>query len=67
MRVSSLSRPIKLGAEKRESARTAIAEVEETNLHSRTLEKCPDCGGKLVRESGCMTCLGCGWNACSVR
>lgn len=50
----------------KEIAETIVAEIEDTNLHSRTLTECPECGGKLVRESGCMTCLGCGWNACSV-
>lgn len=27
--------------------------------------KCPECGGPLVYESGCMTCYRCGWSACS--
>ncbi|MFW6120741.1 MAG: hypothetical protein ACOC80_07545 [Petrotogales bacterium] len=25
---------------------------------------CPECGSKLIRESGCATCLICGWSAC---
>lgn len=28
-------------------------------------EVCPDCGGRLARESGCVTCYSCGWSACS--
>jgi ribosomal protein L32 len=56
-------KPQKLGAEAREAERAVL---EEINLHSRTLEKCPECGEKLVRDGGCMTCLSCGWNACSV-
>jgi ssDNA-binding Zn-finger/Zn-ribbon topoisomerase 1 len=58
-------KPISL-AERREVEKAIVAEIEE-NYHSRTLTQCPDCGGKLVRESGCMTCLACAWNACSVR
>lgn len=25
---------------------------------------CPDCGGNVVHESGCVTCLGCGYSRC---
>lgn len=28
--------------------------------------KCPECGGKLVKEEGCVNCLSCGFSACSV-
>lgn len=28
-------------------------------------EKCPDCGGKLIRENGCIHCIDCGWSRCS--
>ena len=27
-------------------------------------EKCPDCGGNLVREDGCIHCIDCGWSKC---
>ena len=27
-------------------------------------EKCPDCGGKLIRENGCIHCIDCGWSRC---
>ena len=27
-------------------------------------EVCPDCGGKLIRENGCIRCLDCGWSKC---
>lgn len=27
-------------------------------------EVCPDCGGKLVRENGCIHCMDCGWSKC---
>ncbi|HHY15656.1 MAG TPA: hypothetical protein GX521_06245, partial [Firmicutes bacterium] len=26
---------------------------------------CPDCGGTMVEESGCSTCLDCGFSRCS--
>ena len=28
-------------------------------------EKCPECGGELIRESGCIHCKSCGWSRCS--
>lgn len=30
-----------------------------------TGEKCPECGGKLVRSNGCIGCSSCGWSRCS--
>lgn len=27
-------------------------------------ESCPDCGGKLIRENGCIRCIDCGWSKC---
>ena len=30
-----------------------------------TGEKCPECGGKLIRENGCIHCDSCGWSMCS--
>lgn len=27
-------------------------------------EKCPDCGGTIIRESGCCKCSDCGWSRC---
>jgi hypothetical protein len=29
-----------------------------------TGEKCPDCGGKIIRENGCVHCESCGWSMC---
>ena len=29
-----------------------------------TGEKCPECGGKLIRENGCIHCDSCGWSMC---
>ena len=29
------------------------------------LQVCPNCGSKALRlDSGCMSCLSCGWSAC---
>jgi ribonucleoside-diphosphate reductase alpha chain len=28
-------------------------------------EQCPECKSKLVRQQGCIQCLGCGWTKCS--
>lgn len=30
-----------------------------------TGEKCPECGGRLIRENGCIHCDSCGWSLCS--
>lgn len=27
-------------------------------------EKCPECGGKVIREVGCCKCIDCGWSRC---
>jgi len=27
-------------------------------------EVCPECGGKLIRENGCIHCIECGWSKC---
>jgi ribonucleoside-diphosphate reductase alpha chain len=27
-------------------------------------EKCPECGGTLIREGGCIHCKDCGWTRC---
>ena len=27
-------------------------------------EQCPECGGKLIRENGCIHCMDCGWSRC---
>ena len=32
---------------------------------TETSEVCPDCGSKLVYDSGCKTCPSCGWSKCS--
>jgi len=27
-------------------------------------EKCPNCGGRLIREAGCIRCLDCDYSKC---
>lgn len=27
-------------------------------------EKCPECGGRLKRDGGCIACIDCGWSRC---
>lgn len=29
-----------------------------------TVEKCPECGGQITAESGCLNCKECGWSKC---
>jgi ribonucleoside-diphosphate reductase alpha chain len=34
---------------------------------NKKIEKCPSCGSeRLVYQSGCVTCLDCGWSACMI-
>jgi hypothetical protein len=30
-----------------------------------SVDGCPECGGQLIRQGGCMECPACGWSACS--
>ena len=34
--------------------------MKDEDLH----EPCPNCGGHLRRESGCIQCTDCGWSKC---
>ncbi len=44
-------------------ARTLKKYIQDgTNV---TGEECENCGGKLMRQDGCITCPGCGWSRCS--
>lgn len=44
------------------------AESGQTTCHegpvSNRREPCPECGGFLVRESGCCYCVECGYSRC---
>jgi len=42
-------------------------EESESNKDSDDVERCPVCGStRLIRQSGCVTCLDCGWSTCIV-
>lgn len=44
---------------------SAICRVLSKYTETETLkEKCPDCGGRLVREGGCIHCIDCGYSKC---
>jgi ribonucleoside-diphosphate reductase alpha chain len=36
----------------------------ETTIWANRSGGCPDCGGEIVYEEGCMKCHSCGWSAC---
>lgn len=39
-------------------------EQPKTAINSGSKKVCPDCGGDLVHDGGCVTCPGCGWSKC---
>ena len=47
-----------------------MAEESEENLGevadftTKSITTCPDCGGHVQFESGCVTCQGCGYSKC---
>ena len=42
-----------------------ISKIQANNNHK--IEKCPVCGSEaLVYQSGCVTCMSCGWSACII-
>ena len=45
---------------------SAMVRILRKYLKEETLEgeKCPECGGKLIRENGCIHCIDCGWSRC---
>ena len=41
------------------------AELQQDIKEITGLQECPHCGNKFLRmESGCASCLSCGWSAC---
>ena len=41
--------------------------IEEQKIEEKIEERgCPECGGELVYESGCVTCRDCGWSECKI-
>lgn len=44
---------------------SAMCRVLSKYVPAETLdEKCPECGGNLIREHGCTHCESCGWSRC---
>lgn len=45
---------------------SAMTRILSKYLPKETLDEvCPECGGKLVREGGCIHCTDCTWSRCS--
>lgn len=46
-----------------------VKELEENGTTKETKHvvgnSCPECGGKLVSDNGCLTCISCGYSKCS--
>ena len=44
---------------------SAMCRVLSKYIPKETLkDKCPDCGGELIREGGCIHCKNCGYSKC---
>lgn len=45
---------------------SAICRILSKYINSKEIknEVCPECGGKLTRDGGCIHCLDCGWSKC---
>jgi len=43
---------------------SSVAQVEAP-VPTLTMASCPDCGGAIEHESGCLVCRGCGFSRCS--
>jgi ribonucleoside-diphosphate reductase alpha chain len=41
-----------------------VISITATNVEAR--KKCPECGGRVEYESGCISCKECGWSECKV-
>lgn len=41
-----------------------IKEKIEQSIESSPANKCPECGGELYHEGGCIQCKDCGWSKC---
>lgn len=41
-----------------------LRKFEDNTSEELENEKCPECGGRLVRENGCVHCIDCGYSRC---
>lgn len=46
------------------NAMTVTTEETTTTVEESTGAKCPECGGTLINEMGCVTCKNCGFSKC---
>ena len=42
----------------------SITAIEDSGIHGEIVGVCPDCGGALQHEEGCIKCHGCGFSKC---
>ena len=43
----------------------SVAQIDQTESGPATMGSCPDCGGAIEPEGGCLVCRGCGFSRCS--
>jgi ribonucleoside-diphosphate reductase alpha chain len=63
------NRNVKNSTDKKSPTITMAEESEEKSKYvadftTRAITNCPDCGGPVQFESGCITCQGCGYSKC---
>ncbi len=54
------------GGKQEEGNRPIIDDPTHPLNQAEDLEKCPECGGKVIHEGGCNKCVECGWSTCSI-